>query len=366
MRRMKKCMAIVMALSMAFGMFLTNAESVLAEEADVIDVGAYLDEETPEKVVEQFPLEETSGNVFGTSGKAYKGNGINIEWQPDNGTNPVSMVATTIQVDNNTAISYHGIYCGSTEKQVNQILKEQGWMYWGKYPSWEDPDILVVTYQKETDKMRWFFEIELKDGKVISWDWGNWVQGDMGHLPYEDVEEESWYYPAVDYVHCNWLMTGTGNGVFGPAESLARAQFAMILYRMNEEPEVEYSEKFPDISNGIWYTDAILWAAETGVVTGYSDTKLFGPSDLITREQMAVMMYRYAGYKKYDISQKTDYQKFTDAETVSEFAKDAMQWAVGSGIITGKDNETRLDPQGNANRAECATIIMRFVEKYGK
>ena len=101
-------------------------------------------------------------------------------------------------------------------------------------------------------------------------------------------------------------------------------------------------------------------------MTGYSDSGRFGPSDSITREQIATMMYRYALYKEYDVSEKTDFTRFIDSDKVNTFAKEAMQWAVGNGIITGKYQETVLDPQGNATRAECATIIMRFMEKYEK
>ena len=133
---------------------------------------------------------------------------------------------------------------------------------------------------------------------------------------------------------------------------------------MNDTPEVKYTAKFPDVPEKMWFTNAILWAADTGVVTGYTDTGKLGPSDNINREQMAVMMYRYAKYKEYSIGNKADFDQYQDADKVSTFAKEAMQWAVGNGIITGKYNGTVLDPQGNATRAECATIIMRFLEKF--
>lgn len=175
-----------------------------------------------------------------------------------------------------------------------------------------------------------------------------------------------WYYEYVSYVYQHDLMKGLNTETFGPAQTLVRAQFAIILHRLNGEPAVAYTAKFPDVGEGVWYTDAILWANSIEVVTGYSDTGLFGPADKITREQMAVMMYRYARYKGYDISKKADFSEFADASGVSSFAEDAMQWAVGMKIITGKDNGTRLDPQGNASRAECATIIMRFNEAYEK
>ena len=118
------------------------------------------------------------------------------------------------------------------------------------------------------------------------------------------------------------------------------------------------------MADEIWYTDAILWAAKNEIVTGYTSTGYFGPADNILREQMAVMMYRYANSMDYDTSKKADFSKFEDASLVNDYAKDAMRWAVGNGIIKGKDNETRVDPLGNASRAECAIIIQRFMETY--
>ena len=185
-------------------------------------------------------------------------------------------------------------------------------------------------------------------------------------LPYEDVKESDWYCNAVYFNYIEKIMTGLDKTHFGPNQNLARAQFAIILYRMNGEPKVEYKATFPDVEDNVWYTDAILWAADTKVVTGYTDSGMFGPSDKINREQMAVMMYRYADYKGYDTGNKTDFDKFSDADSVNAYAEEAMKWAVGNGIITGKDNGTKLDPQGNATRAECATIIMRFMEKFEK
>ena len=192
------------------------------------------------------------------------------------------------------------------------------------------------------------------------------IEPEPVELPYEDVKESDWHYNAVYYNYLEKTMTGLNETTFGPNQNLARAQFAIILYRMNGEPEVEYKATFPDVEDNVWYTDAILWAADTKVVTGYTDSGKFGPSDKINREQMAVMMYRYADYKGYDTGNKTDFDKFSDADSVNAFAEEAMKWAVGNGIISGKNNGTILDPQGNATRAECATIIMRFMEKFEK
>lgn len=182
--------------------------------------------------------------------------------------------------------------------------------------------------------------------------------------PFEDVSNMDWYYEYVESIYANRIMTGLDPKHFGPGDSLARAQFATILYRMNGTPIVDYTARFHDVAAGVWYTDAILWAADTNVVTGYSDGN-FGPGDNITREQIALMMYRYANYKNYDTSKKADFTQYQDNVKVSNYAREAMRWAVGNGIITGKYNETVLDPQGNANRAECATIITRFINMYG-
>lgn len=184
-------------------------------------------------------------------------------------------------------------------------------------------------------------------------------------MAFDDVREGSdWYFPYVKYVFENQIMTGLNDIIFGANEKLARAQFAVILHRMNEKPEIAYADKFPDVKEGEWYTDAVLWANSIGVIRGYTNNGLFGTADHITREQMAVMMHRYAQCKGYDTSKTADFSRFEDASRVSGFAKEAMSWAVGTGIITGKDNNTKLDPQGNATRAECATIIQRFMQKY--
>lgn len=188
-------------------------------------------------------------------------------------------------------------------------------------------------------------------------------------LPYADVAEDEWYYDAVAYNYYAGTMTGLKPDRFAPAETLVRAQFAAVLHKMNGAVEVEYTDKFSDVKENDWFKDPVLWAAENAIVTGYTDSKEFGPNDVVTREQMATMMYRYAkNYKKYEVSEDGDYSSFPDAKNVQEFAQDAMKWAVKEGIITGKtiNGELCLDPQGSANRAECATIIQRFMEKYEK
>ncbi len=183
-------------------------------------------------------------------------------------------------------------------------------------------------------------------------------------LPYDDVNKDDWFYDYVYDVYVKELMTGLEDTVFAPNNNLVRAQFAVIIYRMEGEPEVIFKDTFPDVKDGHFYSDAVIWAAENGIVTGYTDTGLFGPNDPITREQMAAMMFRYANYKKLDTTARESLSSFPDGDTVQEFAIDAVQWCVAEGIISGKGEEGAklLDPQASTCRAEAATIISRYTE----
>ena len=194
----------------------------------------------------------------------------------------------------------------------------------------------------------------------------NWQIGypeEHGYIgSYIDVSGSSWYANAVSYMYSHNLMTGLDNTTFGPGEPLARAQFAVIMHRFENEPDVSFDYIFPDVEDEEWYTDAIIWANSIGIVTGYTDTGLFCPGNDITREEIATMMYRYAKYKEYNVDVPGEITVFEDADQVSDYANDAVEWCIGSGIITGKDG--LIAPRDYTNRAECATIIMRFMEYY--
>lgn len=179
---------------------------------------------------------------------------------------------------------------------------------------------------------------------------------------YIDVNEGDWYYEYVDYVHDRGYMTGLNETTFGPVELLSRAQFATILYRVAGTPAVSYTPAFGDVEDDQFYTSAVIWGSANGIITGYSNG-LFGPGDNVTREQIALMMYRYAKYCGYDTEiMLNDLLSFPDKGAVSGFAHIAMQWAVGSSLVTGTDGN--LNPLGTANRAECATIITRFCQRF--
>ena len=136
-----------------------------------------------------------------------------------------------------------------------------------------------------------------------------------------------------------------------------------ILYRLENEPAVSGDLPFTDVERGAWYADAVAWAAANDIVNGTSATT-FAPNSPITREQMATMLYRFAAYKGYDVSQKADLSGYTDAASISGYAKDALAWANAQKLITGV-TDTTLNPQGSATRAQVATILMRFCESIG-
>ena len=180
----------------------------------------------------------------------------------------------------------------------------------------------------------------------------------LGGAPFTDVPEDAWYKEAVDYVYANGLMSGTSATIFAPSTQLSRAMMVQILYNLEDRPAAAESAAFTDVAADAWYADAVNWAAGEGIVSGYGNGK-FGPDDLITREQMANMLYYYAQYKGYDVSASGELSSFTDGASTSSWAAEAVQWAVGSGLLSGKGGGV-LDPQGTATRAEAASIFMRF------
>ena len=178
--------------------------------------------------------------------------------------------------------------------------------------------------------------------------------------PFIDVAEGDWFYDAVVYAYQNELMDGVGGNRFAPNSETTRAQLVTILYRLEGEPAVSGDLPFTDVEAGIWYTDAILWAAQNNIVNGVSDTE-FAPGDDLTRQHLVTILYRYAEAKGYDVSASADLSGYPDADQVQDYAQPAMAWAVAENIIQGMEDGT-LKPAGNASRAQIATILMRFCE----
>ena len=183
-----------------------------------------------------------------------------------------------------------------------------------------------------------------------------------GVNPFTDISEKDWFYGDVMFVYENGLMLGTSKTLFSPHGTAMRGMMATILWRMEGSPVPKGKNSFTDVEAGKWYADAITWTTENGIFAGYGKDK-FCPDDPITREQLAAIFYRYADYKGYDLTVKGDLDKFKDADKITDYAKTAMQWAVGSGLVKGKSCNL-LDPQGTATRAEIAAMLHRFIEKY--
>ena len=183
-------------------------------------------------------------------------------------------------------------------------------------------------------------------------------------LPFDDVDDGDWFADAVRFVYENGMMNGTGDTTFAPDATTSRSMIVTILYRLEGEPVVDDAMDFSDVAGDAWYTDAVRWAAGEGIVGGYGNG-LFGSDDAVTREQLAAILYRYAVYKGYDVSigEDTNLLSYDDFEDLSEYAIPAMQWACGAGIVNGT-SESTLTPQGEAERAQVAAMLMRFCEQY--
>ena len=173
-----------------------------------------------------------------------------------------------------------------------------------------------------------------------------------------DVKDGDWFAPSVYFVLKNGLMNGVSEFVFSPGAPMTRAMLVTVLWRHEGEPEAP-ANTFSDVKAGAWYADAVSWAASTGVVNGVGSNK-FDPEGNITREQMAAILYRYCNGRGIDTSKQGSLSGFPDAGKVSSYATTALQWTVAEGIIGGSDG--KLLPQGNATRAQVATILMRFIE----
>lgn len=201
------------------------------------------------------------------------------------------------------------------------------------------------------------FALTSNSGKTI---YANSDTANIGSLdnPFTDISKNQWYFNSVLYVNKKGLMTGKTTTKFAPNDTATRAEVSTVLWRMDDELQANFALQYTDVKENAWYTEAVRWATAAEVVTGYSGNK-FGPSDSVTREQFATMLYRYAQYKKLDVKvQGNPLSKFPDAGKVGTWAKDAMAWAVDRGIITGADG--KLDPKGSAVRAQLAAMIERF------
>ena len=180
--------------------------------------------------------------------------------------------------------------------------------------------------------------------------------------PFSDVVPGSWYEHGVIYAYEKGIMVGTSKTEFSPNTDTARAMIVTILYRLEGSPEAESTASFTDVPADEWYSDAVSWAAQEGIVNGYGNGK-FGPQDSITRQQFAAILYRYTVYKGASASANGWASAYPDAGSVSAWAVAAMQWAVEEGYITGSvvNGQVYLLPEASASRAQIATILTRYL-----
>lgn len=182
-------------------------------------------------------------------------------------------------------------------------------------------------------------------------------------MSFTDVKSNDWYYSSVRYAYDNGLFSGVSHDSFGPGDSMDRSMLATVLYSLDGKPAAGKSG-FADVADGAWYADAVAWAAEHGIVSGVGGGA-FTPGGTITREQLAVMLYRYAQYKGYDVSKTADLSGYADQDKLSDWAARAVQWACGSGLMNGR-SAAQLAPEGTLTRAEAATMLKAFCENVKK
>jgi len=253
-----------------------------------------------------------------------------------------------------------------------------GWMY-SVNSVFPDVSSSLVTL-RDGDRVAWLFTRD--NGNDLGGNAGNVAGGSTAPRPEEeerkieeartpiaeavewenifnDVKESDWFFDAVRFVNANGIMVGTGEDIFSPNSNITRAMVVTILWRHEGEPTAISENTFDDVLPDRWYSDAIAWAVENGIVLGFGDGQ-FAPNDYITREQFAVILMRYANWLELSVTGTGNLSAFADRGQISVWAQDAMRWAVANGLISGRTS-TMLQPKGNTTRAEAATILQRFL-----
>ena len=222
----------------------------------------------------------------------------------------------------------------------------------------EDGDEVRLTQRTDTT-----YTFHMPGGKVTVEASFTLAQTQTPQTTFADVPASAWYYDAVEYVYENGLMSGVSGGRFAPDDTLTRAMLVQTLYAMEGRP-ASASAGFADVASGDWYASAVNWAAANGVVSGVSETG-FGPNNALTREQLALILYRFAQYKGYDVTGTSDLAAYADGSSVSGWAAEAMGWAVDAGLISGVGGN-QIAPTGTASRAQVAQILMNFCENVAR
>ncbi len=235
-------------------------------------------------------------------------------------------------------------------------LEKEGFLFVG----WSDtPDGAVILSEKKPFLPEQFCPA-LADGDQKRTLYAIWKDL-TSEVPFLDVLPTQWFYEGVQYTNQKGLMNGISDTEFAPDSDTTRAMLVTVLHRMEGRPAPQKESGFSDVAAGTWYTDAVAWAAENNVVNGMGDGT-FAPDAKITREQLTTVLFRYAQFKQKDEGTRAPLEPFADQAKVSEWALEGMQWAVSKGIINGinEEDKTNLQPQGNATRAQIATVLMRY------
>ncbi len=341
------------------------------------------------------PARATDGYTGGSAPSAPQGKEISVSFtiKADNG---YWLNSYTVNLPGDGATVYHAFvkgcdannikYQGADDGYVSSISKgnetlaefsagqNSGWLYKlnGVAPllgirecKIEDGDSIEFFYTKDYKK----------ESGLGSWNNAETEKTDEEHTDeiasdneiqetlFADVTKEDWYYESVKYVYENKLMQGTGNG-FEPESKMTRAMLVTVLYRMANPENTENTHSFSDVPEGRWYSDAVAWASSNEIVSGVGENR-FAPDEDITREQMALIIYRFAKHLGVDVTDASNLEGFTDMKDISDWALDAIKWANSASLINGT-TEAVLSPKGTATRAQVATILMRFCENIAK
>ena len=205
--------------------------------------------------------------------------------------------------------------------------------------------------------------LKTTDGSNITKEFPLKVTGIEKKLPFKDVKNSDWFFSSVEYCYEKGIILGTSDTTYNPNTKLTRGMLVTILHRMDGKPAPKTQNQFKDVYKSQYYYDAVIWANEKGIVHGYGDGSKFGPDDNITRQDLAVILRNFAQYKGKNINVTSDLSKFKDGNLVSDYAKTAMQWATGKGVITGNNNGESLTPHANSTRAEAAGMIYNYCTK---
>ena len=294
-------------------------------------------------------------------------NGKNVyifdaEFSKNSSTPAVTEYSVTVKKTDNGSVSVSPKSAEAGDKVTINVDPDKGYVVDAVVVTDKDGDKITVT-KKTATKYTFTMPKSRVDVKV-TFKAEQTEPEQPSEMPFVDVVKDAWYYPAVEYVYNNELMNGTNGGLtFEPNVNLNRAMMAAVLYNMEGGPDCDKSGLFSDVADGMWYTDAVNWAASNNIVSGMPDGT-YAPNQALTREQMASILYRYAEYKGIDVSARDDLSTFTDGTTVSPWAQDVVQWAVAEKLMSGNGNE--LQPKGTASRAQVATVLMNYCENVAK